>query len=42
MTDTPLNDQLINSVIDLGRQAGSKFYRNWLTLRKTWKFWYSY
>ena len=35
MTDVPLNDQLINSVIDLARQAGSKFYRNSLTLRKT-------
>ena len=34
MTDTPLNDQLINSVIDLARQSGSKFHRNWLTFAK--------
>ena len=35
MTDTPLSDQLINSVIDLARQPYSKFHRNLLTLRKT-------
>ena len=34
MIDAPLNDQLINSVIDLARQAGSKFYRNKLTYEK--------
>ena len=35
MTDVPLNDQLINSVIDLARKVSSKLNQDRLNLRKT-------